>query len=118
MKNYKVLSVRQPWAELIIAGIKPVENRNWRVEYRGTILIHASQHRNVGLVREHGLDPDHLDFGAIIGSVELIDIVGDHPSKYFVGPLAWVLANPRRVLPVPMAGKLSLYNATLKLKHV
>ena len=37
------LSVRQPWASLIAANIKPLENRVWPCRYRGPILIHASK---------------------------------------------------------------------------
>lgn len=39
----KVLSVQQPWASLICAGIKDVENRTWKpAQVPGRILIHAS----------------------------------------------------------------------------
>ena len=39
----KVLSVQQPWASLICAGIKDVENRTWKAaKVPGRILIHAS----------------------------------------------------------------------------
>lgn len=39
----KVLSVQQPWASLICAGIKDVENRTWKAaQIPGRILIHAS----------------------------------------------------------------------------
>jgi len=38
----KTLSVRQPWATLICSGIKTVENRTWKTDYRGKLLIHAS----------------------------------------------------------------------------
>jgi hypothetical protein len=41
------LSIRQPWASLIVAGLKPVENRSWRVRYRGPLLIHAGQRVDV-----------------------------------------------------------------------
>ncbi len=37
------LSCFQPWAELLVAGIKPVENRTKRSNYRGPLLIHASK---------------------------------------------------------------------------
>lgn len=37
-----VLSIKQPHATLICAGIKTVENRTWKTDYRGKILIHAS----------------------------------------------------------------------------
>lgn len=40
----KVLSVQQPWASLIVAGIKDVENRTWQPkQLPGRILIHASK---------------------------------------------------------------------------
>jgi hypothetical protein len=36
----KVLSVQQPWASLICAGIKDVENRSWKAaKVPGRILI-------------------------------------------------------------------------------
>lgn len=38
----KVLSVQQPNATFICAGIKTVENRSWKTDYRGRIAIHAS----------------------------------------------------------------------------
>ena len=38
----KCISIRQPWAWLIIKGVKPVENRTWSSSYRGPLLIHAS----------------------------------------------------------------------------
>jgi hypothetical protein len=38
----KTLSVQQPYATLICAGVKTVENRSWKTDYRGRLLIHAS----------------------------------------------------------------------------
>jgi hypothetical protein len=38
----KTLSVKQPYATLICAGVKKVENRTWQTDYRGKLLIHAS----------------------------------------------------------------------------
>jgi hypothetical protein len=42
----KTLSVKQPYATLICAGIKRVENRTWTTDYRGRFLIHASGNHN------------------------------------------------------------------------
>lgn len=39
---FRYLSVRQPFAHLIVAGVKDVENRDWPTSYRGTLLIHAA----------------------------------------------------------------------------
>jgi hypothetical protein len=38
----KVLSVRQPYASLLVRGIKRFESRTWSTDYRGPLLIHAS----------------------------------------------------------------------------
>jgi hypothetical protein len=38
----KTLSVKQPYAAFICAGVKTVENRTWKTDYRGRLLIHAS----------------------------------------------------------------------------
>jgi hypothetical protein len=42
----KTLSVKQPYATLICAGVKRVENRTWKTDYRGRLLIHASGDHN------------------------------------------------------------------------
>jgi hypothetical protein len=105
----KALSIKQPWAALIVSGIKPVENRSWATSYRGPLLIHASKrHDHEANVR---LDATHLVHGAIVGIVDLIDIVTAHPSPYFTGPYGWVLANPRRIEPpIPMRGQQRLFD--------
>jgi hypothetical protein len=38
----KTLSVRQPWASLLVSGLKDIENRMWAPNFKGRILIHAS----------------------------------------------------------------------------
>ena len=37
------LSVKQPWAALIVAGVKRVEVRTWASRRRGRLLIHAGK---------------------------------------------------------------------------
>mgnify|MGYP000843697978 FL=1 len=38
----KTLSVRQPWASLLVSGLKDIENRTWAPNFRGRIMIYAS----------------------------------------------------------------------------
>jgi ASCH domain-containing protein len=120
MKTYKVLTIRQPWAELIIMGIKPIENRSWKTEHRGPLLIHAGQayEGTPDIEHKYGIDPDALDYGAIIGRVDLIDIVTEHASEFFVGPYGWVLRNPRRMSPIPARGQQRLFNAKLTPRYI
>ena len=144
----KTLSIRQPWAHLIVHGTatfardsigshlgrwshgkysryKDIENRPWE-PYKGIIgsrvLIHAGKkldktehERAFNLVRDHF--PGHIkppeyymSFGAIIGSVEIIDCVTESDSPWFTGPFGWVLANPVPCDPVPYKGQLGLFN--------
>jgi hypothetical protein len=57
----KALSIRQPWAWLIVNGYKDIENRSWPTKFRGRALIHASK----GMTRaEYDDVEDYLMFGA------------------------------------------------------
>jgi hypothetical protein len=50
----KILTVRQPWASLIVAGLKDVENRPWNTKYRGRLGIHAAIRFNQDAIDAHG----------------------------------------------------------------
>jgi hypothetical protein len=42
MPTIRVLSIKQPWATLIVRGVKRFEARTWPPRWRGRIAIHAS----------------------------------------------------------------------------
>lgn len=79
----KALSVRQPYAWLIVNGFKDVENRTWRTSFRGRFLIHASmtiERDAVALVRtaceRSGVSfPQELPIGGIVGEAVLVDCI-------------------------------------------
>src|ERR1700757_3034186 len=84
------LSVRQPWAWLIVNGLKDIENRPRRTHYCGPLLIHAGLNldgytENTEWVkRKHGISvPLEVDNGGIVGVVDVIDCVESHKSKWF-----------------------------------
>lgn len=73
------LSVKQPWAALLAAGVKTVEVRTWPTVRRGPLLIHAAK---VPDDRPEGwalVTPELSDLaelrGGIIGVGELTDCV-------------------------------------------
>ena len=68
----KALTIRQPWASLIVDGEKRVENRTWPTKYRGPLLIHAGKSR-LEVDRDQAR---RLPFSAIIGQVEVVDCPG------------------------------------------
>ena len=41
----KAITIKQPFASLIAAGLKEYEFRTWKTKYRGEILIHAGKGR-------------------------------------------------------------------------
>jgi len=76
----KALSVRQPWAWMIIYGGKNIENRSWNTGYRGPLLIHASKtverdaHEYL-LIHGHELPAlNQLQTGGIVGMAELLAV--------------------------------------------
>jgi hypothetical protein len=72
----KVISIRQPWASLIVIGAKDVENRTWPTRYRGPVLIHASQRADDvssdEIEHRFGLHlPEELPLGGVVGITEI-----------------------------------------------
>jgi hypothetical protein len=117
----KILSVRQPWAALIVSGIKDVENRTWRTNYRGPVLIHASLRADdvagSELVRYYGaFSPSDQPRGGIVGIVDIVDCVRPHVSSWYApGCWAFVLENARKLPFVGWRGALSLRDAPVEL---
>lgn len=100
----RVLSVRQPWAELIVRGAKREEFRGYRVAYEGWLAIHASQAR---APRRCCPDLAHVDGarGALVGLVWLGAKL-QLPDESW----AWQLSRPFRITdPIEMAGRLGLW---------
>lgn len=115
------LSIRQPWAWLILNAGKDVENRDWPTQYRGRLLIHASK----GVTQREYMDAVHfvaiiapaiiippidlLYRGGIIGSVEITDCVERSSSPWFSGRYGFLLAHPETTPFKPWRGSLGLF---------
>jgi ASCH domain-containing protein len=117
----KVLSLRQPWASLVVHGIKDVENRTWPTRYRGLVLIHASLRADEisadDLERRFGARlPIELPLGGIVGITEIVDCVRPHSSKWYApGHHAFVLAGSRPLPFTRWKGALSMRTAPAEL---
>lgn len=95
----KALTVHQPWAKLIVSGLKRIENRIWPTSHRGPLLIHAGKSRASLGLHETGADPS-LTFGAIVGVVDVVNCVPVSEvagEEFAEGPWCWVLANAIRL---------------------
>ncbi|HUC81091.1 MAG TPA: ASCH domain-containing protein [Flavisolibacter sp.] len=90
----ETLSLLQPWASLVVMGRKQIETRSWQTAYRGPLLIHASMGKKGKILATsppfstYISDFDALPFGAIIGQVELEDIVPVEQLLYSTQKLA------------------------------
>lgn len=113
----KVLCVKQPWAWLIVNGHKDIENRTWKTNYRGNILIHAGKKVDLdGEIYLHEEFPDmprkfatQMERGGIVGQVEIVDCVKFSPSAWFSGPYGFVLRNAKPLKFIPLKGQLGLF---------
>lgn len=148
--QYKVLSLLQPWASLVVMGHKTIETRSFNTKHRGQLLIHASLGKNRTAIESYnnfrfngplfrvkdfvGVAFNDLPFGAIIGNVNVEDVItseafmsmhGDNPKwglatrctnqekafgDYSPGRYGWLLSDPVMFAePIPARGMLGLW---------
>jgi len=112
---------------LIVNGIKDIENRKWRTDYRGPLLIHASKlwdQEGYEFIQSRGgewktdflQEKEDFERGYLIGMVEMIDCVEHHPSKWFFGPWGFVFESPEVWAdPIPYRGQLGLFDVPSRI---
>lgn len=117
------LSIRQPWAWLIVNGYKDIENRTWPTGFRGRFLVHAGK----GMTRDeyegalcaaedNGVALPafrDLERGGIVGVAEIVGIVSESPSPWFFGPVGFVLRNAETLPFMPCKGALGFFRPQL-----
>ncbi len=116
-KNQYVISIQQPWAWLIVHGFKDVENRTWATNYRGKLLIHASQRFDKAgyewVIKNFDIQipsPSIFERGGIVGEVKLVDCVKAHESQWFSGPDGFVLSEAHPLPFKQMRGRLGIFH--------
>ena len=122
----KVLTLKQPWATLVVEGYKEYEFRTWKTKYRGDFLVHAG----LGVDKEALKRFEYLDLdypkGCIIGKVTLTDclLVDDNLKEelkrknenVYLGAInkeideyAFKLENVKKIEPIYVKGKLGFW---------
>ena len=119
----KALTIKQPWASLIVNDIKHYEFRSWKTNYRGKIYIHSGLSTDLNELKKY--EEYNLEYinGAIIGEAEIIDcilvddefknkILKENKKVYQNGSgYAFVLINIKKYeKPIYCKGKLGLWN--------
>lgn len=123
----KALSIRQPWAWLIVNGYKDVENRTWSTNVRGSVLIHAAKGMTdaehdeaLAFIRsKHSISnlasivpkQHELERGGIVGVATLVSCSQNYPSPWFTGPYGFGLQLARPLPFRPMRGSLGFFEA-------
>lgn len=114
------LSIRQPWAWLIVNGYKDVENRTWRTGFRGRFLVHAAKKFDQAgyeqaaemLKTAAGIvlpSREQFEYGGIIGVAQVDDCVTKYGSIWFTGPFGMVLSGAAPLPFQPLTGKLNFF---------
>ncbi len=132
----KALSLRQPWAWLVVHGGKGIENRKWNTRLRGRFLIHSSK----GMTREEydgavafarAVDPAivvpaivELERGGIVGRAMLERVLvpcQEQPCPHpwhMAEQFGFVLANVEPLPFRPLKGCLGFFDAANPHLHV
>lgn len=115
----KALSVKQPWAFLIGGGEKTIELRSWATDYRGQILICASQSERDAWVivdgKQHQLPPGVMMCVADLVDVRRLDDTEENRVDAYIDEIppdtyGWFLENIRHVRLKPVSGRLRLFD--------
>ena len=126
----KVLSIKEPFATLIKNGIKCIETRSWKTNYRGELYIHASRTHmdkyNDRVELKQIIKDLEFSYGYIICKCKLVDCIyidqdfikkisNNHIEyvcgEYSVGRYAWILSDIEILdIPIKVKGKLGIWN--------
>jgi len=117
----KVLSLKQPFAELILQGKKKIELRKWNTKFRGEFLIHASKNPDEKAMKKFCFK--NLHHGAIVGKANLVEVKhyknkeendkdkGLHLASAIFGDYGFVLKDIKRIPKIiPCKGNLGFWN--------
>ena len=113
----KALSVHPYYAMNIALGLKSVECRTWSTDYRGDLLICSTAKKFHGTIPGHALGVVTLQDVVPFKKKHLKDALM-HPADYQPGTFAWILTYNRLIVPVPVKGKLSLWEYDGKIKYI
>ena len=115
----KTLSLKQPFAELVVSRKKTIELRNWNTKFRGKFLIHASKVPDSEAMKEFGFEK--LPVGVIVGEAELVEVKkyetpeqhkndkDKHLAGSTWGKYGFVLKNIKRTEPIEAKGMLGFW---------
>lgn len=137
------LTMHQPWASLLVHGIKRIEGRSWPAPIRGRLWIHAAgkvpDESTIKAMEEfyreiyavNGITdikfPEHYPVSRLLGCVEVVGCVqGEELARWDGVPegvrleaqtdFCWLCEQPQKlVIPFEMRGFQKIYNLEKKI---
>lgn len=119
----KALTLHQPWASLIVDGVKKIETRPKPWYFVGPVAIHAGLHVDRIACAQFGYDPDTIVRGAVLGTADKTGLihfengllgpnfVADPYGDFTPGRYGYPLANVVKfVKPIPARGKQGFWD--------
>jgi predicted transcriptional regulator len=118
--DMKALSLKQPFAELVVSGKKTIELRKWNTKFRGEFLVHASKSVDKTAMARFGFTD--LPIGAIVGKAVLLDVkkytdefshLSDkdkHLASFEWGTYGFILENAERMPNISCKGSLGFWD--------
>lgn len=122
----KAITIKQPFASLIIEGYKEYEFRTWRTKFRGDILIHAGKGVDKKAMEKYKHLVSDCPSGCMLGIVTITDCIkiDDEAREMFKDNIVYdnvvnnkdwdgfgfKIENIRKVENTPANGKLSLWD--------
>lgn len=120
----KALSLKQPWLNWVILGLKRYETRTWSTPYRGPLLLCASKRADYGALI-HGMGirrpgSEEHPAGVALATCRLDDVRPMTPDDEYLalcpyepGRLVWELRDVRSIEPFPVKGMLGLFEVAM-----
>lgn len=118
------LSMHQPWASYLVAGIKKHEGRTWYSPHRGRLWIHSASKvptdDEIAMVQQQHLDvvgskvkfPENLPVSCLLGCVDVSDVLAQEeyrerfPNGESSSPFVFICENPQELMiKFPMTGQ-------------
>ena len=106
-KQMKALSIKEPYASLILNGMKTIETRTWRTKYRGKILLCASKKPKSDISGKAFATAEIVDCWRMTKANEV-----DAHCKVYPNAWAWELVNITPIKPFKVKGKLGIFEVS------
>ena len=113
----KALSIHPVYAGLIWVGEKTIECRSWRTDYRGDLLICSTAKKIKDTIPGHAL--------CVVTLADIVPFQKKHlkaacmtSADYSPGLYAWILKDVRTIKPIPVKGRLSLWNYDGEIEYL